>query len=273
MFGGTSASSTHSFGFASGSGFGNPPCQYCLSCRKDVRQENVVRICKQCLEGRNDEIKGLKAANEELKRQIEELDSKVNFLSWSSPVDHYQHHSGGDHEDDRCSCYAPDVLLIASDDDVKPVPAHVAILINKSPVFKAMLRNKMTESQTGKINISEVSYHDLCAFVNYLYTSEVNLVDDQRAQDLLAMGEKYEVKHLKAYCESFLRSKVNPSNALKYLTFATKYKAEDLVETSLNVIIENMNELKLQDEYKDLTEKDPHLVIHIYESYHEKKSS
>ncbi|KAK9167301.1 hypothetical protein Scep_002492 [Stephania cephalantha] len=178
-----------------------------------------------------------------------------------------------DLEDDRYSCcYAPDVVLVASDDDdgIKVVSAHKAILINKSPVFKAMLRNEMEESQTSTIKISEVSYHDLCVFVNYLYTAEVNLVDDQRAQDLLAMGEKYQVKHLKAYCENFLRSKVNASNALKYLTFATKYKAEDLIEASLNVIIENMNKLKLQDEYKELVKKDPHLVIRIYESYHEK---
>ncbi|KAK9162460.1 hypothetical protein Syun_003362 [Stephania yunnanensis] len=90
--------------------------------------ENLVKMCKKCLDEDNDEIKGLKGANEELKRQIQELESKVEFLSWSSPVDRH-HLSGVGLEDDRYSCYAPDVVLLASDDDVKPVPAHEAILV------------------------------------------------------------------------------------------------------------------------------------------------
>ncbi|TYI92760.1 hypothetical protein E1A91_D02G093800v1 [Gossypium mustelinum] len=85
----------------------------------------------------------------------------------------------------------PDVVLVASDDGLPPVPvpAHRAVLVNRSPVFKAMLENEMEESRSGTIKISEVSYDALRAFVNYLYTAEAWL-DEQRACEKYQHGAK-----------------------------------------------------------------------------------
>ncbi|KAK9096217.1 hypothetical protein Sjap_021714 [Stephania japonica] len=165
--------------------------------------------CKQCIDKEVSKLKTKEAENlklevEVLKREKEELESKVEFLRYSSLSDHdpYNPH------DDWTSSYATDVVLIASDDPgpVNYVHAHKAILTNKSAVLRAMFRNEMEEKQTNTIKIREVSQRDLCAFVKYLYSAEVNLIDNQMAQNLLILGEKYKVNHLKARCENFLRS-------------------------------------------------------------------
>ena len=133
-------------------------------------------------------------------------------------------------------------------------------------MFKAMLETDMEESGSGTINISSVSYDALRAFINYLYTAEACL-DEQLAYDLLVLGEKYEVKHLKTYCEKFLVSKLKWDNSIASYSFAHQYNAKNLLESSLSMIIDNMDSLTKSEEYAHLVEKDPRLVVELYEAY------
>lgn len=129
-----------------------------------------------------------------------------------------------------------------------------------------MLENQMEESLSGTIKISDVSYDSLHCFVNYLYTAEAHL-DEQMACNLLILAEKYQVKYLKTFCEKFLLSKLNWDNALLSFAFAHQHNAKDLLDSSLSVIIENMDKLSTREEYIELVEKDAPLVVEIYEAY------
>ena len=138
--------------------------------------------------------------------------------------------------------------------------------VNRSPVFKAMLENEMEESRSGTIKISDVSYDALRAFVNYLYSAEAWL-DEQMACDLLVLAEKYQVKHLKGYCEKFLVSKLNWDNSLMSYAFAHQHSAKLVLDAALCLITDNMDKLTKREEYMELVEKDPRLLVEIYEAY------
>lgn len=129
-----------------------------------------------------------------------------------------------------------------------------------------MLENEMEESRSGIIKIHDVSYDVLRSFVHYLYTAEV-LLDEQLACDLLVLAEKYQVKHLKCFCEKFMTSKVNNDNALANYAFAHRHNAKPLLEAALSLIMDNMATLTERVEYKELVDKDPRLVVEIYEAY------
>ncbi|XP_058097407.1 BTB/POZ domain-containing protein At4g08455 [Magnolia sinica] len=226
----------------------------CISCR-EVYEACDAGTCKECYEEASE-------TEEELKREIEDLKSKVAFLRICSPLDPHNRSSP--------SSSFTDIVLEASDDDcgtgAPAVRAHKAILISKSPVFKAMLENEMEESRSGTIKISDVSYDVLRSFVHYLYTAEVFL-DEQMACELLVLAEKYQVKHLKAFCEKFITSKVNNDNAVMSFAFAHRHNAKNLLEAALSLITDNMDTLTERDEYKELVETDPRLVVEIYEAY------
>ncbi|KAK9096221.1 hypothetical protein Sjap_021718 [Stephania japonica] len=232
----------------------------CLSCREEYDEANAG-TCKECYEEASE-------TEEELKREIDDLKSKLKFLTARSPVD-------PQNPNPSSSCFT-DVVLVASDDDCEDgapsVPAHKAVLVSRSPVFRAMLKNEMEESRSGTIKISDVSYEVLCSFVHYLYCAEVTL-DEQMACELLALAEKYQVKHLKAYCEKFMRSKVDVENALINFAFASQHNAKHLLEASLSVVTDNMEKLTKQDVYKELIDKDPRLIVGIYEAYLAKKDN
>ncbi|KAI6689452.1 hypothetical protein NL676_026280 [Syzygium grande] len=155
---------------------------------------------------------------EELEREIGHLKSKVASLrSWST-TDHHHHHLSGPG--------SADVVLVAAEDGnggpSMPVPAGRAVLASQSPVFKAMLENEMEESRSGTIKISDMSYDALRAFVDYLYAEAA--LNEQMVCELLVLAEKYQVEHLKAYCEKFLVSKLNWDNSLKNYAFAHQHR-------------------------------------------------
>ncbi|XP_008219566.1 PREDICTED: BTB/POZ domain-containing protein At4g08455-like isoform X2 [Prunus mume] len=182
----------------------------CKSCECSF-QEFITDTCKQC---------------------DEDHKAKVAFLTATQPASF------------------SDVVLFASDDEAAgPVPAHKAVLVSRSPVFRAMFENEMEESLSGTIKIGEVSYRTLGAFVNFLYTAEVCL-DQQLAYDLFVMAEKYQVQRLKDYCQKFL-----------------------IIDAALTVITDNMDKLTSRKEYTKLKEKDPQLVFEIYEAFLSRHSS
>ncbi|XP_048548326.1 BTB/POZ domain-containing protein At4g08455-like [Triticum urartu] len=137
---------------------------------------------------------------------------------------------------------------------------------SRSLVFRAMLDNEMEESRSGVIEMYDVSYDVLRAFVHYMYTGEA-LLDEQMACDLLVLAEKYEVKHLKTYREKFITSKVNKDNTIVHYAFAHRHDAKQLLEASMSALMDSMPTLAERGEYKELVERDPRILVEIYETY------
>ncbi|KAK7301985.1 hypothetical protein RJT34_12862 [Clitoria ternatea] len=227
----------------------------CLSCEEECDLENSG-TCKECYKKGKEELKRITKELEEMKSKNEELESKTSFLSLCSPVLN------------PSLFFSTELLLLVPVDDssASPIPAHKNILVARSPVFKAMFESDMLESRTGTIKIMDVSCEVLRAFVNFLYTAEACL-NDQMACSLLALGEKYQVKHLKAYCQKFLISKLNWDKSLELFTFASKYNCKQLRGASMEVIMSNMPNFTKNDYYEVMAENDYMLIVEIYEKY------
>ncbi|XP_030491263.1 BTB/POZ domain-containing protein At4g08455 isoform X1 [Cannabis sativa] len=230
----------------------------CISCQEDYDAHDGG-TCKECYDEAND-------TEEDLKREIEDLRAKVAFLKLCDSMDYPNHYSTAP---TPYSTRFSDVILVAlegtSGAPAPAVPAHKAVLASRSPVFRAMLENEMEESRSGTIKINDVSYEALRAFVNYLYTADADF-NEHMAYSLLVLAEKYQVNHLKICCERFLISTLNWDNLIGSYAFAHQHNAKLVLEASLSMITENMDKLTKREEFLELKEKDPHLIVEIYEA-------
>ncbi|XP_048131330.1 BTB/POZ domain-containing protein At4g08455-like [Rhodamnia argentea] len=217
----------------------------CISCEEE-QVKGDAGTCKDCYEE-------VSATVEELKREIEDLKAKVAYLR-----------SGA-----RGPGFADAVLVAAVDvpngEPSMLVPADRSILVSRSPVFKAMLENEMEESQSGTIKISDMSCDALRAFVDYL--SVEAWLDEQMACELLVLAEKYQVVHLKAYCEMILVSKLNWNNSIIKYAFAHQHNAKHLLEAALCLMMDNMYKFPEHPKYPELVKKDSRLVTEIYQAF------
>lgn len=145
-------------------------------------------VCRDCLE--------------EINPKIEELQVKKEFLILPNEPD---------------ELFA-DFKLIVKDEDGSegpPIACHKKILVDRSPVFDAMLRYS-SESKTGTVIIEEASYEAVKLFVQYLYKGKESLADQldhELARKLFLLADRYQVMHLKDYFEEFIVSNLTWHNS------------------------------------------------------------
>ena len=108
----------------------------------------------------------------------------------------------------------PDFQLICSHEQV---PCHKVILAGASPVFEAMLGNKMNkEVIEAKLVMEEISAEIGRAFVQFIYTGEVeDRVLMKRAYQLLILGDKYQLPGLKELAEGEMIKQLDRDNMVK----------------------------------------------------------
>ncbi|KAK7281667.1 hypothetical protein RIF29_09856 [Crotalaria pallida] len=205
-----------------------------------------ICICKKCFEILN-------VRKEALRHNIDELKFEINFIKLSSPID----------PTIQIDTFTDVVLIPCSDSSSGPVHAHKIVLGSHSPVFKAMFQNYMKESK-HVIKVADVSYVALRAFVNYLYTAEVCL-ENQMAFGLFIFAKRYQVNHLKAYCEKFLIAELNEVNAISTYTFSKEHNAKRLLDSTLTWIVDNKEQFVRSEAYVKLKRTNPGIVADILE--------
>ena len=132
-----------------------------------------------------------------------------------------------------------DIVLLCQGVEIK---AHRTILSARSPVFRAMLRSDMSETNGGIIKMEDVDTEVLKEMLTYMYTAKI---DDKftKIQELLVLANKYEVVELMNYCGTKLVKSLNNENALEIGIFAEFHNAEDLLKECVHYICKHPDSL------------------------------
>lgn len=126
-------------------------------------------------------------------------------------------------------------LTIFYEAHISFLKVHRSVLAARSLVFRRMLENQpkvstvpldsaaaaasWSESGSGIISIPDVGEDVMRHFLLYLYGSQVPVdMDEQLAEELLVIADKYDVERLKSACEVAL-SKIDPRYACEKLMF------------------------------------------------------
>ncbi|CAA7057727.1 unnamed protein product [Microthlaspi erraticum] len=88
----------------------------------------------------------------------------------------------------------------------------------------------------------------------------------------MLMSDRYQVNYLKTQYEELV-TKLTPEKSLMAYDFAHQHKAKHLFGAALSRITENMEEIIKSAGYMELVNKDPSLVVEIYEAYMSKQQN
>jgi len=126
---------------------------------------------------------------------------------------------------------------------------HKFILKARSPVFNAMLQANMKESNSGEVNIDNLTPTILEGMLHFIYTGKTPNIDDL-AKDLLVAADQYQLVQLKKTCEENLCQTLGIGNCIEFLFYADTHSAKLLRKMSLEMAAKNLSVLMKTSEWK-----------------------
>lgn len=151
-----------------------------------------------------------------------------------------------------------DLTLVVEEQQIR---VHKVILASRSSVFATMLESDMIEKASNRVEITDIDYETMKLALLYIYTGNVENMNDEVARKLLIPADKYALDGLKTTCGEFLREALTVENAFETLVLADLYTVGGLKTTALNFIAKNFGDV-MDDEtgLKLITEKHSHLL-------------
>ncbi|XP_076458621.1 kelch-like protein 3 [Babylonia areolata] len=139
----------------------------------------------------------------------------------------------------------------------KSVQCHRVVLASASPYFHLRLFNRgKTESSGGKVFVREVSGEVLGEVVEFVYSGECRLKEDN-AEELLRAAAVFQLRALKDMCESFLgESVLGAWNALRLFKVARATRSAQLEVKAREVIRVNLTQLGTARLFRQLSHQE-----------------
>jgi kelch-like protein 2/3 len=139
-------------------------------------------------------------------------------------------------------------MLVA---DGMEIPAHKLVLASSSVYFYAMFSG-FEESRQDRITIQGVDYQALQLLVEYVYTSIVE-VTEENVQVLLTAANLLQLTDVRDACCDYLQSQLDPSNCLGIREFADIHGCVDLFNYADTYIEQHFSEVIQFEEFLNLT--------------------
>ena len=117
--------------------------------------------------------------------------------------------------------------------------AHKAILKIRSQYFQGMFRSPFTESTQDVIEVSQFSYDVYRAFLEFLYTDQINM-EPEDAIHVMDLANAYCEPKLKLLCERIIKQGITTCNAAHLYSAALKYKNAELEEFCFRFALNHM---------------------------------
>lgn len=107
------------------------------------------------------------------------------------------------------------------------IPAHKMVLASCSPYFYAMFTG-FEESRQDRITLQGVDHRALQLLIEYVYTSVVEVTEDN-VQVLLTAANLLQLTDVRDACCDYLQTQLDPSNCLGIRDFADIHGCIDLL--------------------------------------------
>ena len=124
-----------------------------------------------------------------------------------------------------------------------------------------MLQADMLEKNTKRIPVIDAKVEDVRQLLAYIYTAKVS-PEYTRFKELSALGDRYNVQSLVAFCATKLEACLTLENVLDVGIFAETHNS-DLLMDKCAEFIANKRKISIDDDWMKKTEKSPMFATKI----------
>uniref|UniRef100_A0A8C1U5Z4 Kelch-like protein 3 n=1 Tax=Cyprinus carpio TaxID=7962 RepID=A0A8C1U5Z4_CYPCA len=142
-----------------------------------------------------------------------------------------------------------DVLLVAGEVEV---PAHRVVLASCSPYFCAMFTGDMSESKAHHVEIRDVDGQTLLKLVDYIYTAEIEVSEDN-VQVLLPAASLLQLMDVRQVCCDFLQTQLHSTNCLGIRAFADLHACTGLLSQAHAYAEQHFTDVMVGEEFVALS--------------------
>ncbi|XP_077999159.1 kelch-like protein 3 [Glandiceps talaboti] len=132
------------------------------------------------------------------------------------------------------------------------IPAHRVVLAACSPYFAAMFTGELSESRAEKVTLQEIDGKALNLLVDYVYSAEVQVTEDN-VQALLPAANLLQLPDVRDACCDFLQRQLHPTNCLGIRAFADVHACSELLNFAQNYTMQHFSEVIQGDEFLALS--------------------
>ena len=143
-----------------------------------------------------------------------------------------------------------EITLVAKEG--KEFKAHKNVLSAASPFFVKLLQTEMKEKEEGIVRFEEISEPILEKVLEFIYTGEVEIDDEQTAKDLIIAADYLLLVCLKTTAGRFLEQRLVNTNCISTFYFAEKYHCEEPASKSKKFVLDNFTVVSESDEFLKL---------------------
>ncbi|XP_069687800.1 RCC1 and BTB domain-containing protein 1-like [Periplaneta americana] len=136
----------------------------------------------------------------------------------------------------------------------KPIHVHKAVLKIRCQHFRSMFQDHWEEDSRSVLEMDQFSYPVYHAFLQYLYTDEVNLPPES-ALELLDLANAYCEVQLKKRCEQIIKQGITVENAAMLYSTAIEYEAKELEEFCFKFSLNHMTAIIQTEGFTSLDEQ------------------
>ncbi|XP_023712816.2 RCC1 and BTB domain-containing protein 1 [Cryptotermes secundus] len=134
-----------------------------------------------------------------------------------------------------------------------PIHVHKAVLKIRCQYFRSMFQDHWEEDSRSVLEMDQFSYVVYHAFLQYLYTDEVNLPPES-ALELLDLANAYCEIPLKRRCEQIIKHGITIENAAMLYSTAIAYEAKELEEYCFKFSLNHMTAIIQTEGFTSLEE-------------------
>ncbi|CAF4496926.1 unnamed protein product [Rotaria socialis] len=121
-----------------------------------------------------------------------------------------------------------------------------------------------SSDQNSTIEITDLQPETVRALLEYIYTSNVEEIDEHNAVEIFKAADKYELELLKQKAELIMMNSLSVSNCTMLYIVADLHNANELKKRVLNFIMRNILEVTESDDWRILVEQHPALATEAF---------